>query len=69
VVSALPLRTANCSDIVLSSTKFHLSPHTESLVVSGSRVDLPILTAVLFRDGQQLRELVLSRGRVQQLLL
>lgn len=63
LVSTTPLRTANCSD-VFSSTKFHLSRHTESLVVTGSRVDLPILTAVLFRDGNQLRELVLSRGRL-----
>jgi len=62
VISTLPLRTVNCSGIDFSSAKLHLSPHTESLVVSGSRVDLPILTAVLFRDGNQLRELVLSRG-------
>jgi len=62
-VSTSPLRTANCSDIIFS-TKFHLSRQTESLVVSGSRVDLPILTAVLFRDGNQLRQLVLSRGRL-----
>jgi len=63
-VSTLPLRTANCSDIIFSSTKFHLPRQIESLVVSGSRVDLPILTAVLFRDGNQLRELVLSRGHL-----
>ena len=59
--STLPLRTVNCSDIVFSSTKFHLPQRTESLVVTGSAVDLPILTAVLFRDGNQLRQLVLSR--------
>ena len=63
-VSTLPLRTVNCSDIIFTSTKFHLSHQTESLIVSGSRVDLPILTAVLFRDGNQLRELVLSRGHL-----
>jgi len=63
-ISTLPLRTANCFDVIFSSTKFHLSSEIESLVVSGSRVDLPILTAVLFRDGNQLRELVLSRGRL-----
>ena len=63
-ISALPLRTANCFDVGLSSTKFRLSRQIESLVVSGSRVDLPILTAVLFRDGNQLRELVLSRGQL-----
>jgi len=59
-VSTHSLRTANCSDIIFSSTKFHLSHQVESLVVSGSRVDLPILTALMFRDGNQLRELVLS---------
>lgn len=64
LISALPLRTANCFDVGLSSTKFHLSSQIESLVISGSRVDLPILTAVLFRDGNQLRELVLSRGHL-----
>ena len=64
VVSTLPLRTANCSDVIFSSTKFHLSRQTESLVVSGSRVDLPILTAILFRDGNLLRELVLSHSHL-----
>ena len=64
LVSTLPLRTANCSDIALFSTKFHLSPRTETFVVAGGRVDLPILTAVLFRDGHRLRELVLSRGHL-----
>ena len=64
LVSELPLRTVNCSDVIFSSTKFNLSRQAESLVVSGSRVDLPILTAILFRDGNQLRELVLSRGRL-----
>jgi len=64
LISTLPLRTANCFNVSFSSTKFHLSGQIESLVVSGSRVDLPILTAVLFRDGNQLRELVLSRGQL-----